>query len=369
MFKRIDVDKILSCYGYIRQLLPFLIKRPLGYFLYITKRCNLSCDYCWQRKLPDRGIRGIKDRQNELSAREWVEVIKTIPRFSFIGISGGEPLLHPGFKDIIRFLGGRFAYSVNTNGILLDDELIENLIKYKVTNISISIDGFANIHDITRKCPGLFEHIVERIERFNTIKRRMGLKKRPSLTIKTVMVEPLLEQLKEFYHFCEKRLKAECLNIALMKTGNHAQYDFCTYNNIKEIKNLGEPICYQYGQVEKISEALSNLAGYSKKRHCKVLLSPRMVQKSAIEHLLLNQGKGIFGSCYIPWAMNVILADGTIIPCLSAKIANIRDLDYQVRQIDKLEKYQRFLKWRNIMNNSWKSPPECNMCCFNLVRE
>ena len=364
---KVNADKILDWYGYIRQLIPSLVKRPLGYFFYITGRCNLSCDYCWQREMPDRESKNARTRDSELSGEEWIKILNTVPKFSFIGLTGGEPLLHPAFKTIIQFLGGRFPYTVNTNGILLSDETIEDLIKYQASNLSISIDGFSDIHDVSRKKSGLFDHIVEKIERFNRFKKKMGSKK-PSLTIKTVLLDPLFDRLSEFYLFCEDKLKADCLNISFMKTADHAQYDFRVYDNVRDIRNVGVPACYDYSQKGKIPVVMAKLLKYSKNRHCKILLYPRMYNRFSIEYLFQNQGKRIFKPCYIPWTFVVILADGTIIPCLSVNMGNIRQLGYDVRKINRLEKYKNFLKWRSLMNHNKKSPSECNMCCFSTVK-
>lgn len=367
MISKITADNFLGWYGRIRALTPFLVRRPLGYFLYITARCNLKCEYCWQREMPERSSENTKTNRNELTGEEWIKVIKSVPKFSFIGLTGGEPLLHPDFKKIIQYIGGRFSYTVNTNGILLDDDLIKNLIKYKATNLSISIDGFSDIHDVSRKMTGLFDHIVEKIGRLNSIKKAMHTK-RPSLTIKTILLDKLSGRLDEFYHFCNEVLKADCINISFMKTVAHAQFDFRVYESLKDIKDAGEPKCYQYKDEDKIPEALDNLFRLSKKRNCKVLLYPKMGNRLAVEQLLKLHGREIFGPCYIPWSFITILVDGNIIPCLSLKVANIRDLGYDVKQIAKLQRYQNFLSWRNAMNKSKKSPPECNMCCFTEVK-
>lgn len=366
MSLKVKGDNILKWYGYTRALMPFFVRRPLGYFFYITGRCNLSCDYCWQREVPGRTSENTKTSQNELTGEEWIEIVNSIPRISFIGLTGGEPLLHPDFKKIIRHLGGRFRFTINTNGILLDDDMIKNLIESKASNLSISLDGFSDVHDVSRKHTGLFDHIVERIERLHALKKMMHSKK-PSLTIKTVLLDPLLDRLSEFYGFCDEVLKADCLNISIMKTENHAQFDFRTYESMRDISAAGEPACYHYKEAGNITAALANLLNLSEKK-CKVLFYPKMYNASQIDLLFKSHGKGIFAPCYIPWGLVVILANGNIIPCLSLKIANIRDLDYDVKRIGALKKYQDFLKWRDTRNRTLKPVPECNMCCFSEVR-
>jgi len=367
MSSKLTADNILERYGHARALMPFLIRKPLGHFFYITSKCNLNCDYCWQRELPGKDSENSRADRKELSGKEWINIIKSVPKLSFIGITGGEPLLHPDFKEIIKQLSGRVSYTLNTNGILLSDDIIESLIKSKASNISISLDGFSNVHDVSRKRSGLFDLIVERIERLNFHKKKNGSRK-PTLTVKTVLLDPLVDQIGEFYQFCDKVLGADCLNISLMKTTEHAQYDFRVYENMSDIKNIGAPECYAYEKSNKIPGALEYLLGLSKRGKCKVLLYPKMGGKTAADLLLKSKGKEVFDSCHIPWALVVILSDGSVIPCLSLRVANIRDLNYDVKQISKSLRYYNFLKWRDGMNKGGKSPAECNMCCFSRVK-
>ncbi|MFQ5786984.1 MAG: radical SAM protein [Thermodesulfobacteriota bacterium] len=357
----------MDWYGCARSYAPLLIKRPLGYYFYITGRCNLSCDYCWQREEAGRKSESTKTRKHELSTEEWVKIVKSVPKFSFIGLTGGEPLLHPGFNQIVQNISLLNPFTVNTNGILLTDEIIENLIDCKVSNVSISIDGFSDVHDVSRKKVGLFNTIVERIKRLNELKEKKRVK-RSSLTIKTVLLDPLVEKLDEFYRFCDEKLKADCLNISIMKTTQHVQFDFRVYEELSDVVSVGEPSCDKYDQIETIPEVLSKLLEDSQKRRCKVQLYPRMYNSSSIDYLFQKKGKNIFEPCYLPWNMNVILADGSIIPCLSIKIGNIRHQDYDVKQISRLKKYQEFLGWRLTMNRAKNSPSVCNMCCFSIVQ-
>jgi len=365
---KLEADKILDIYGRIRQRAPFLLRRPLGYFFYITARCNLNCAYCWQReKIQPQHSEIGKMGDNELSAEEWIRVIDSIPRPSFVGLSGGEPLLHNGFMQIIQHLAGRLPYTVNTNGILLDERILTGLIKYKAANLSISLDGFADCHDAAREKPGLFSHITEKVKCLNSLKKSMYSNK-PSLTIKTVLLDNNIDHLIKFYKFCDETLKADCLNVSLMKTTKHAQFDFRIYENLKKVRDVGEPLCYEYSQQNKTAEILANLLDSSRNRRCRVTLYPKMYSQPEIRLLFKTRGKGISSPCYIPWSQIVILPDGNIIPCLSVKTANIRDLGYNVRQIDRLKSYKQFLDWRQVANRDQDPPVECNMCCFSEVK-
>lgn len=370
MSVKINSDRIIDWYGYTRNLVPSLIRKPLGYFFYLTGRCNLSCEYCWQRKIPkqERALENKKTNTNELAGEEWSKIIKSLPKLSFVGLTGGEPLLYSNFENIVNQLGGCFSFTINTNGALLNDEIIENLIKNKASNLSISLDGFANVHDVSRNKVGLFDKIVERIDHLNFLKEKKRAKK-PYLTIKTVLLDSVLDRLEEFYRFCDETLKADCLNISLMITTESRQQDLKIYENLKELTNdIGVPKCYSYSAKYRIPEILERLLEYSLKRRCKILLYPRMYNRSSIERLIKAEGQGVFGPCYIPWSYIVILSDGTLIPCLPIRLGNIREINYDVCKLAELDKYQEFLQWRSLMNYKKRSPAECNMCCFSTVQ-
>ena len=59
-------------------------------WLEITRRCNLNCDYCYQKNLP-QSDKSIIQVENEL------RTILRLRKCDTILISGGEPLVHPSF--------------------------------------------------------------------------------------------------------------------------------------------------------------------------------------------------------------------------------------------------------------------------------
>lgn len=72
-----------------------------------------------------------------------------------LNISGGEPLLHPDLKRIMRFAGNKMALRLTTNGTLIDDGWAGFLASLR-PQIQISLDGpDASTHDAIRG-PGSF---------------------------------------------------------------------------------------------------------------------------------------------------------------------------------------------------------------------
>jgi len=107
-----------------------LIKPYLG--------CNLHCRYCYERDL-----RASARPELSYDLPLILERIKSYKGNQQITLHGGEPLCLPK-KDIETILSTIFDISgqsgIQTNGIAIDDELIEMFKKYK-TGVGVSFDG------------------------------------------------------------------------------------------------------------------------------------------------------------------------------------------------------------------------------------
>jgi uncharacterized protein len=98
--------------------------------------CNLGCTYCYENPMRDAGnITFVGDTAAMIRALE-----KERSPFS---IFGGEPLLTPipVLTELFKFgFEKHKANNIQTNGVLITDELIELFLKYNV-HVGISIDG------------------------------------------------------------------------------------------------------------------------------------------------------------------------------------------------------------------------------------
>jgi MoaA/NifB/PqqE/SkfB family radical SAM enzyme len=96
--------------------------------------CNLSCAYCNEY-----------DKVSEpVPLEEMLRRIDHLGRLgtAMVGISGGEPLTHPGLDEIIRRIRRTGAIAgMITNGYLLNVERIERLNRAGLDHMQISIDN------------------------------------------------------------------------------------------------------------------------------------------------------------------------------------------------------------------------------------
>ena len=76
---------------------------PLRYFFELTHLCNLNCPYCYV---------GTNRKKEELSTKDWFNVIKQIPFYSFVTLVGGEPLIRKDFSEILFAVCKKTEYKI-----------------------------------------------------------------------------------------------------------------------------------------------------------------------------------------------------------------------------------------------------------------
>lgn len=147
--------------------------------------CNYQCSMCdLKLRVQECRSKGLK----ELDTAQMKDILNSFAQLgaSGIGFTGGEPLLR---GDIFELLGhtktlGMISH-LNTNGSLLDDRNVKNILKARVDSLNISLDGAAaKTHDSIRGVQGAFDRAVEAIGRVNAMRK----KKNASLRVKTVAV-------------------------------------------------------------------------------------------------------------------------------------------------------------------------------------
>lgn len=131
---------------------------PLACGIYVTNRCNFKCAMCnifRNPKLDTIGTELYKGLIDDLS----------VMGCHYVSLSGGEPMM---VKDVVE----RLAYAKKkipyvhmvTNGYFLDDKTALELNRARIDEISISLDGMADIHDSLRGFKGAFDGAVAALE-------------------------------------------------------------------------------------------------------------------------------------------------------------------------------------------------------------
>ena len=109
-------------------------KHPLLAHLIPIRRCNLSCTYCNE----------FDNFSPPVLTKEMIRRVDTLAKLgtAVVTIRGGEPFLHPDLDLIIAQIRSRKMLSgVITNGYLLNEKRITQLIKVGLEYMQISIDN------------------------------------------------------------------------------------------------------------------------------------------------------------------------------------------------------------------------------------
>ena len=162
------------------------IRNPVFCDVGITENCTFRCKMCRFWETPKN--------ENELSIDEWKDFIVSLKAIGGSHIrlhfAGGEPLLKPGFLDLLEFASKRgFRTFIVTNGFLIDEAMAEKIVSSGVEGISISLDSLnKDTHDFLRGIKGAYNHAVEAIS-YLTNKKAKGI------AILTVIMGPNLGEI------------------------------------------------------------------------------------------------------------------------------------------------------------------------------
>jgi len=124
----------------------------------VTFDCQCSCAKCSSHfmKCPQK---------NELTLKEIRQAAEDIIKLGAVHINftGGEPLMAKNIFEIIRcFQPHKVLITINTNGLLLDEDMIDRLEFAGVDIIKLSIDSpIEEEHDLSRGYNGCFKQVLK----------------------------------------------------------------------------------------------------------------------------------------------------------------------------------------------------------------
>lgn len=189
--------------------------------LYLTDDCNLQCSYCYE------GNKKHKSYMSEATLDKVLEFIvsNNLPNDSIeILLLGGEPLLNKkAFFRIIDIVNQKytkikslFHFQTTTNGVLLDEKTID-FIENNNIDLSISIDGDRETHNLNRKSVSgkdVYDIILLNMERL--IQRKINFSVRMTVTDNNVRL--LYQNVKYFYKLGVRRI-----NIGMDEVGEWSE--------------------------------------------------------------------------------------------------------------------------------------------------
>ena len=131
---------------------------PLYIAWQVTNECNLACLHCIEESGPGKAF------HDELGDEQVFSVLAQaldleVPYLSF---SGGEPMVHPRFFDMVAYVCGRNGQlKIETNGHYLEPENCARLKQLGVKAVQVSLDGATRETFNRMRVRGDFDRTVE----------------------------------------------------------------------------------------------------------------------------------------------------------------------------------------------------------------
>ena len=144
--------------------------------LHVAHTCNLNCSYCFASQGKYHGDRAVMSFEVGKQALDFLIAHSGTRRNLEVDFFGGEPLMNfQVVKELVAYArsmeqvkGKNFRFTLTTNGILVDDDVIE-WANQACSNVVLSLDGRKEIHDRFRvdyAGNGSWEKIVPKFQKF-----------------------------------------------------------------------------------------------------------------------------------------------------------------------------------------------------------
>lgn len=144
--------------------------------LHVAHTCNLNCAYCFASQGKYHGDRALMSFEVGKQALDFLIENSGTRKNLEVDFFGGEPLMNwDVVKQLVEYArsvekekGKNFRFTLTTNGMLIDDEVIE-FSNREMSNVVLSLDGRKEINDLTRvdyAGNGSYDRIVPKFQKF-----------------------------------------------------------------------------------------------------------------------------------------------------------------------------------------------------------
>lgn len=291
--------------------------------IYVTRRCNLRCDYCYEKNW--EGAENL-----DISIEKCEKIINFIKKklvdnndkFLYVIFHGGEPLLNVSSilyliqeTSKLKKSGVHVTYEMCTNGTIYSKE-VEELLN-KINNLTISIDGKEDTHNKYRKAKNGDYKFCQTIKFITKLKDRSKVRARMTVLPDTA----------RFLY--DNILYLDSLGFGFVSPS----IDMFTRWDEKDFNEL-------YDQMQRVKKNID-------KFNCKV----GMIYDD-------NQKFKPLGKCQGGISDFTITTDGDIYPCL----VSIGEKEFKIGSIHNQKMNQKLIN--DIMEISSKDNPSCGKCSF-----
>lgn len=157
---------------------------------HITDECDQRCEHCYIFAEDNNAPVGRMTLAQMATVLDEMEA--TAERFGrrpYIYLTGGDPILHPNFWELLKLLKDReIPFSIMGNPFHLTDDVCRSLKNLGCEKYQLSLDGTRETHDAIRK-PGSFDSTLAKITTINN----SGMKSVVMTTVSTMNIDQMPE--------------------------------------------------------------------------------------------------------------------------------------------------------------------------------
>lgn len=139
---------------------------PISGTFELTPRCNFNCCMCYVHLQPER----IAYYGREMNASNWIHTAEEAKEAgtTWLCVTGGEPLMHPEFPEIWKYLSKMgFFITLQTNASLISGRIMSLFREYPPRSVKISLYGSNDrIYENVCKVKNGFTRVDEGIHNF-----------------------------------------------------------------------------------------------------------------------------------------------------------------------------------------------------------
>lgn len=307
-------------------------KNPPYLIYFVTKRCNLQCEMCFNWEDMQR-------QSVELSLEEVEKISRSFDGLLQLSISGGEPTLRNDLPQIIEafYRNSRLSLcTMTTNGFYKDRtldvvrEILERCPLLEL-RVAVSIDGLEEDHNRIRRHPLSFQRAVET---FGALRGMYEKHERLALHITTVVGRSNHDKTHEIYDFVKKELN----------TPYHAW--LYTRGNPPDPTTKNFPLESFADIIHRVEteEPRGPFFAAGPIRALMASVRESVLKTAATDEMQLP--------CVAGRKIIVLTAEGDVKICelfeekgLDPVIANIRDHGYDIRQVLQTERAQEMIRF------------------------
>ena len=181
-------------------------KRLKLVIFFVTSVCNAKCRTCfyWEEL----------NRRGDLTWDEIQTLSRTMPRFTDLWLSGGEPMLRKELTDIVHLFylenGVRWV-NLPTNGLLpaRTGEWVERILVENPAlrlDLNVAMDGLYEMQDSIRAVPGNFAKTLQTLEAMQSCRRNYSNLR---VNINTVICAENFEHVLEIADFVKEHCEVD----------------------------------------------------------------------------------------------------------------------------------------------------------------